>query len=83
VLLGLDLGTTSFKAVVYDPERGRIVLNRLKASILKHPVWFPEILEAAAAGAALLAGLGSSVFHTFTEATDSIGYDCTMMAFWE
>jgi xylulokinase len=55
------------------------LLSRLKASVLQHPVRVAEVTEAAAAGAALLAGLGSGVFRSPAEATSSLRYDCQVI----
>jgi xylulokinase len=55
------------------------LLSRLKASVLNRPVRVPEIPEAAAAGAALLAGLGSGLFQSPSEALDSLRYNCLII----
>jgi xylulokinase len=50
------------------------LLSQLKADILGRPVIVPELPEAAAIGAALLAGLGTGVFRTPVEAVASLRY---------
>jgi xylulokinase len=50
------------------------LLTRLKANILNLPVTIPDLPQAAATGAALLAGLGAGVFHTPAEAVESLKY---------
>jgi xylulokinase len=37
MLLGLDIGTTSLKAVVYDPEHGRILRSAARPTPVQHP----------------------------------------------
>jgi xylulokinase len=50
------------------------LLSQLKADVLNRPVRVPQLPEAAACGAALLAGLGAGVFHTVEEALGSLRY---------
>jgi len=50
------------------------LLNQIKADVLNRPVEVPEIPEAAAVGAALLAGMGSGVFASVTQALASLRY---------
>jgi xylulokinase len=52
-----------------------VLLSQLKADVLNRPVRVAHVPEAAAAGAALLAGIGSGVFHSATEALDSLRYE--------
>jgi xylulokinase len=54
------------------------LLSQLKADVLNRPVLVPQMPEAAACGAALLAGLGASVFQSPGEALSTIQYDCTV-----
>ncbi|MCP4541495.1 MAG: FGGY-family carbohydrate kinase [Chloroflexi bacterium] len=49
--------------------------NQIKADVLNLPVAIPHLPEAAATGAALLAGLGAGVFATPTAAVDSLSYN--------
>jgi xylulokinase len=53
------------------------LLSQLKADILGRPVIVPELPEAAAIGAALLAGLAAGVFRTPAEAVGSLRYGRT------
>lgn len=55
------------------------LLSQLKADILARPVIVPELPEAAAVGAALLAGLGAGVFRTPAEAVGSLRYGRTVI----
>jgi len=55
------------------------LLSQLKADILGRPVVVPELPEAAAIGAALLAGLGAGIFHTPGEAVGSLRYGRTVI----
>ncbi len=55
------------------------LLSQLKADILGRPVIVPELPEAAAIGAALLAGLGVGVFRTPGEAVGSLRYGRTVV----
>jgi xylulokinase len=55
------------------------LLSQLKADVLNRPVVVPQIPEAAATGAALLAGLGAGVFSTPFEATSSPHYGHTQI----
>lgn len=50
------------------------LLSQIKADVLNMPVEVPQIPQAAAVGAALLAGLGSGVFSSVTEALASLRY---------
>lgn len=50
------------------------LLSQLKADLLNCPVHVPEIAEAAAAGAALLAGIGAGVFASAAEAVSALRY---------
>ncbi len=72
VLTGLSIAS-----VTLTGGTARIpLLSQIKAGVLNHPVRVPTIEEAAAAGAALLAGLGCGLFHNPTEALASLRYDC-------
>lgn len=51
------------------------LLSQLKADILNRPVRVPSQPEAAATGAALLAGLGAGVFNSAEEAFSSLRYE--------
>lgn len=51
------------------------LLSQLKASVTGLPVRIPQIPEAAATGAALLAGLGSGTFATPLSAVSSLKYE--------
>lgn len=53
------------------------LLNQLKADLLNRPVAIPELPEAAAIGAALLAGVGCGLFNSPQEATRSLRYGQT------
>ena len=55
------------------------LLSQLKADILGRPVIVPELPEAAAIGAALLAGLGAGVFRSPAEAVGSLHYGRTII----
>ena len=55
------------------------LLSQLKADILGRPVIVPELPEAAAIGAALLAGLGAGVFRSPAEAVGSLRYGRTII----
>ncbi len=55
------------------------LLSQLKADVLGRPVIVPELPEAAAVGAALLAGLGAGVFRTLAEAVGSLRYGRTVI----
>ena len=50
------------------------LLSELKADVLNRPVHVPDIPEAAAVGAALLAGLACGVYETPAEALQSLRY---------
>jgi xylulokinase len=50
------------------------LLSELKASVTRRPVLVPSIPEAAATGAALLAGLGCGIFTSPAEASSSLRY---------
>lgn len=52
-----------------------VLLSQLKADVLNRPVRVTHVPEAAAAGAALLAGIGSGVFESASEALDSLHYE--------
>jgi xylulokinase len=67
------LSVSSF-AVTGGVTRLRL-LSQLKADILNRPVFVPQVPEAAAAGAALLAGLGAGVFQTPAQALNSLRYN--------
>ena len=64
------------------------LLSQLKADLLRCPVTVPEIPEAAASGAALLAGLGAGVYPSPSTAAASLDYPRTHFepdsarAFW-
>jgi xylulokinase len=74
-LTGLSIST-----VILTGGAARIpLLSRLKASVLGRPVRVPEIKEAAAAGAALLAGLGCGLFSSPAQALESLRYDCQVI----
>ena len=47
-------------------------LLQIKADIAGCPIKVPQITEAAATGAALLAGMGANIFHSFEEAASSV-----------
>ncbi len=47
-------------------------LLQIKADITGCPIKVPQITEAAATGAALLAGIGAHIFHSFEEAASSV-----------
>jgi len=51
------------------------LLSRIKANVLNRPVLVPQVPEAAAAGAGLLAGLGCRVWGHPREAIQSLRYD--------
>jgi len=51
------------------------LLSQLKADVLNRPVETPDIPEAAATGAALLAGLAAGVFNSVEDALSSLRYD--------
>ena len=51
------------------------VLSRIKANVLNLPVMIPDLAEAAATGAALLAGIGSGRFDDPKRAAASLEYD--------
>jgi xylulokinase len=55
------------------------LLSQLKADILGRPVIVPELPEAAAIGAALLAGLDAGVFRSPAEAVGSLRYGRTII----
>ena len=55
------------------------LLSELKADLLGCPVRVSEIPEAAAVGAALLAGLGSGVFTSPAQAVESLQYGSTII----
>ncbi len=55
------------------------LLSQLKADVLGRPVVVSELPEAAAIGAALLAGLGARVFHSPAEAVGSLRYGRTVL----
>jgi xylulokinase len=55
------------------------LLSQLKADILNRPVHIPQITEAAATGAALLAGLGTGIFETPDQAVASLRYNSTIL----
>jgi xylulokinase len=55
------------------------LLSQLKADALNRPVLIPQVPEAAATGAALLAGLGAGVFSNPAEALSSLHYPCTQI----
>ena len=45
---------------------------QIKADITGCPIKVPQITEAAATGAALLAGMGANIFHSSEEAASSV-----------
>jgi len=47
-------------------------LLQIKAEITGCPIKVPQITEAAATGAALLAGMGANIFHSGEEAASSV-----------
>jgi sugar (pentulose or hexulose) kinase len=47
-------------------------LLQIKADITGCPIKVPQITEAAATGAALLAGIGANIFHSGEEAASSV-----------
>src|SRR3989440_4396508 len=47
-------------------------LLQIKADIAGCPINVPQITEAAATGAALLAGMGANIFHSYEEAASSV-----------
>ena len=49
-------------------------LLQIKADITGCPIKVPQITEAAATGAALLAGMGANIFHSGEEAASSVLY---------
>ncbi|HMD89293.1 MAG TPA: FGGY-family carbohydrate kinase [Anaerolineaceae bacterium] len=51
------------------------LLVKLKANLLKMPISVPTVPEAAATGAALLAGLGLGIFSTQAEAVASLSFE--------
>ncbi len=55
------------------------LLVQLKADVLNLPVSVPDVPEASASGAALLAGLGCGLFASPIEAVDSLHYDSTVI----
>lgn len=55
------------------------ILVQMKADVLDLPVTIPAVPEAAATGAALLAGLGAGVFATSAAAVGSLRYDCEVL----
>jgi xylulokinase len=55
------------------------LLNQLKADVLDRPVVVSDVPEAAALGAALLAGLGAGVFRSPAEAAASVQYGRTVI----
>lgn len=55
------------------------LLSQLKADVLNHSVVVPQVPEAAATGAALLAGLGTGVFTNPLEAASSPQYGRTQV----
>jgi xylulokinase len=56
------------------------LLTQMKADVLAMPVTVPNVPEAAATGAALLAGVGTGVFRTPAGATDSLRYTVEIVA---
>ena len=50
------------------------LLDQLKADVLDMPIRVSQIPEASAVGAALLAGLGTGIFHSADEAVSSLAY---------
>jgi sugar (pentulose or hexulose) kinase len=74
-LTGLEITSVTLLGGVTRLE----LLSRLKASILNRPVRIPQVAEAAAAGAALLAGMGCGAFHSPAEALESLRYDCRVI----
>lgn len=74
-LTGIDLSVINLLGGVTRID----LLSRLKANVLNRPVRVPNIPEAAAAGAALLAGLGCGIFQSPSEALDSLHYDCRVI----
>ncbi len=55
------------------------LLSQLKADVLGRPVIVPDLPEAAAIGAALLAGLGTGIFRSPAEAVASLRYGRTLI----
>ncbi|RPJ42543.1 MAG: hypothetical protein EHM21_12670 [Chloroflexi bacterium] len=55
------------------------LLSQLKADTLNRPVLVPQVPEAAATGAALLAGLGAGTFNDPASALSSLRYDCVQI----
>ncbi len=53
------------------------LLSQLKADILNRPVRVPRLPEAAATGAALLAGIGAGIFQSAGDAINSLRYETT------
>jgi xylulokinase len=54
------------------------LLSQLKADVLNLPVITPNLPEAVATGAALLAGLGIGAFQSPSEAVESLRYGATV-----
>ena len=68
-----EIAGVSIEKVVLIGGTTRLeLLCQLKADILNRPVFLPEIYEASATGAALLAGIGCGLFHTPEDALTSI-----------
>jgi xylulokinase len=74
-LTGLEISSVALTGGV---TRLRL-LSQLKADVLNRPVLIPQVPESAAAGAALLAGLGAGVFGNASQALGSLRYDRTQI----
>lgn len=56
------------------------LLSQLKADVMNRAVRIPGVPEAAATGAALLAGLGCGIFDSPAQAVDSLRYESEIVA---
>jgi xylulokinase len=71
-----SLGIASLKSeiAVIGGATQAAPLLQIKADITGRPIKVPQITEAAATGAALLAGMGTNIFHSVEEAVSSVLY---------
>jgi xylulokinase len=77
--MGALTGQSATEVVLLGGTTRLRLLSQLKADCLGTTVCLPELPEAAATGAALLAGLGVGVFGTPGEAFESLRYGRTLV----
>ena len=74
-LCSLDLTPPQPEIIVVGGTAQATSFLQIKADITGCPIKAPQITEAAATGAALLAGMGANIFHSSAEAAASVRHD--------